>query len=466
MDEIVFWYLNGARGSGTVTVPSTAQAGEWKLTVLCNRSPDTRATVSLILEAGEEEESLTPVVTLEDCEQTYTAMPLSAPEAKVTRPDGTALELDVTYVYYQDADCRMELSGAPTAVGTYYVNGFTEASDGLTAAESAPARIKILPAVPVIHLADQTVSYTGKSVIVDKAQVTLVGSDVYEGSVVYRYYQDAGCRMELSGVPEEPGIYYVKAFVEAHGNYAAAESDPARLEVMAGEEEEKPGESGGEPEQPDSGGQTPSDGGIVSETGGQMASRPEETPGEAMSDLPFADVPADAWYYEAIAYICGKGMMNGVAETRFAPQAELTRGMIVTILYRLETDPTYSTALFPDVPVDAYYTNATAWASGNGIVTGYDDGTFRPEDSITREQLATILYRYAVYKGYDVTESGDLSGYTDADCISAYAKDAMAWANSEGLITGVTDTTLNPKGTATRAQVATVLMRFCENAAK
>ena len=117
MDEIVFWYLNGARGSGTVTVPSTAQAGEWKLTVLCNRSPDTRATVSLILEAGEEEESLTPVVTLEDCEQTYTAMPLSAPESKVTRPDGTALELDVTYVYYQDADCRMELSGAPTAVG-------------------------------------------------------------------------------------------------------------------------------------------------------------------------------------------------------------------------------------------------------------------------------------------------------------------------------------------------------------
>lgn len=378
MDEVVFWYLNGARGSGTVTVPSTAQAGEWKLRVLCSRSPDTRATVSLILEAGEVEESLTPVVTLEDCEQTYTAMPLSAPEAKVTRPDGTALEIDVTYVYYQDA----------------------------------------------------------------------------------------GCRMELSGVPEEPGIYYVKAFVEAHGNYAAAESDPARLEVMAGEEEEKPGESGGEPEQPDSGGQTPSDGGIVSETGGQMASRPEETPGEAMSDLPFADVPADAWYYEAIAYICGKGMMNGVAGTRFAPQAELTRGMIVTILYRLETDPTDSAALFPDVPVDAYYTNATAWASGNGIVTGYDDGTFRPEDSITREQLATILYRYAVYKGYDVTESGDLSGYTDADGISAYAKDAMAWANSEGLITGVTDTTLNPKGTATRAQVATILMRFCENAVK
>ena len=131
-----------------------------------------------------------------------------------------------------------------------------------------------------------------------------------------------------------------------------------------------------------------------------MASRPEETPGEVMSDLPFADVPADAWYYEAIAYICGKGMMNGVAETRFAPQAELTRGMIVTLLYRLETDPTDSAALFPDVPVDAYYTNATAWA------------------------------------------------------------------NSEGLITGVTDTTLNPKGTATRAQVATILMRFCENAAK
>ena len=105
-------------------------------------------------------------------------------------------------------------------------------------------------------------------------------------------------------------------------------------------------------------------------------------------------------------------------------------------------------------------------AEENGIVTGYGDGTFGPEDSITREQLAAILYRYASYKGYDVTISADLSSYTDADSVSAYAVDAMSWANAEGLITGVTATTLNPTGTATRAQVATILMRFVENVAK
>ena len=187
---------------------------------------------------------------------------------------------------------------------------------------------------------------------------------------------------------------------------------------------------------------------------------------ELVSDLPFTDVGVNDWFYGAVEYVYDNGMMNGVTATKFGPDAQLTRGMIVTILYRLEGEPSVSGNDFSDVVSGQYYADPVAWAAKNGIVTGYGDGTFGPENSITREQLAAILYRYADYKGYDVTKTADLSGYTDAASVSSYAKDAMAWANAEGLITGVTSTVLNPKGTATRAQVATILMRFCENIAK
>ena len=136
--------------------------------------------------------------------------------------------------------------------------------------------------------------------------------------------------------------------------------------------------------------------------------------------------------------------------------------MIVTILYRLENEPAAGTASFSDVASGAYYAKAVAWAAENGVVTGTTATTFAPDAPITREQMAAILYRYATLKGYDVSQKADLSGYTDAGTISAYASDAMAWANAQGLITGVTNTTLAPKSSATRAQVATILMRFCE----
>lgn len=181
--------------------------------------------------------------------------------------------------------------------------------------------------------------------------------------------------------------------------------------------------------------------------------------------LPFTDVNGH-WALNAIEYVYDNGMMNGTTSTKFGPKLELTRGMLVTILYRLEKEPAISGSAFTDVDGDAYYAAATAWAAANGIVTGYADGTFGPEDAITREQLAVILCRYASYKGYDVSKAADLSAYTDAAAISAYAEDAMAWANAEGLVTGVTASTLNPRGTASRAQVATILMRFCENIAK
>ena len=181
----------------------------------------------------------------------------------------------------------------------------------------------------------------------------------------------------------------------------------------------------------------------------------------------FADVAADAWYADAVQYVYENGMMSGTSETTFSPDLTTTRGMIVTILYRLENEPTVTgTTAFTDVAADQYYANAVAWAAQNGIVSGIDATTFAPNNAITREQMAAILYRYAQFKGYDVSVKADLSVYTDAAQVSTYATDAMAWANGAQLITGISQTTLTPAGNATRAQVATILMRFCENIAK
>ena len=184
----------------------------------------------------------------------------------------------------------------------------------------------------------------------------------------------------------------------------------------------------------------------------------------------FADVAADAWYADAVQYVYENGMMSGTSETTFSPDVTTTRGMIVTILYRLEGSPDLSNENlgypYADVDANAYYADAVYWARQNGIVSGMSAEQFAPNNAITREQMAAILYRYAQFKGYDVSAKADLSVYTDAAQVSAYATDAMAWANGAQLITGTSATTLTPAGNATRAQVATILMRFCENIAK
>lgn len=184
----------------------------------------------------------------------------------------------------------------------------------------------------------------------------------------------------------------------------------------------------------------------------------------------FADVAADAWYADAVQYVYENGMMSGTSETTFSPDLTTTRGMIVTILYRLEGSPDLSNENlgypYADVDANAYYADAVYWARQNGIVSGMSAEQFAPNNAITREQMAAILYRYAQFKGYDVSVKADLSVYTDAAQVSTYATDAMAWANGAQLITGTSQTTLTPAGNATRAQVATILMRFCENIAK
>ena len=182
--------------------------------------------------------------------------------------------------------------------------------------------------------------------------------------------------------------------------------------------------------------------------------------------LPFHDVAEGDWFYDAVRYAYETGLMDGVGDNLFAPNSETTRAQLVTILYRLEGEPEPGgDSGFSDVAAGTWYTDAVAWAAENGIVNGTTDTTFAPGDDITREQLVTVLYRYAESKGYDVSASADLSGYPDAGQVQDYAQPAMAWAVAEGIVEGV-DGPLNPAGNATRAQIATILMRFCEGVAK
>lgn len=184
---------------------------------------------------------------------------------------------------------------------------------------------------------------------------------------------------------------------------------------------------------------------------------------ETPSETKFNDVSANDWFASAVDYVTGKGMMNGTADNTFSPKANTTRGMVVTVLYRLENQPSISAASFTDVASGAYYANAVAWANANGIVSGYGSGKFGPNDKVTREQLAAILYRYAQYKKYDVSGANSLDGYTDVQSVSSYAVPALQWANAAGVVTGKSGNKLDPKGNATRAEVAAMLMRFCEN---
>lgn len=175
---------------------------------------------------------------------------------------------------------------------------------------------------------------------------------------------------------------------------------------------------------------------------------------------PFTDVKDADWFYDGVLWAEDEGLMNGTTATTFAPNDTTTRGMLVTILWRLAGKPDAKGEQFDDVDDGAYYADATVWGCANDIICGYGDGNFGPNDAITRQQMATILYRYAKYAKYDVTAAADLSDYDDADEVASWAEDALAWANAEGLINGMTEDTLVPAGNATRAQVAAILYRM------
>ena len=176
----------------------------------------------------------------------------------------------------------------------------------------------------------------------------------------------------------------------------------------------------------------------------------------AESDTGFSDVSANAWYADAVEYVSDNGIMNGTSATTFSPESSMTRAMLVTVLYRASGSPAVTGSTnFTDVSSNAYYTDAVAWASANGIVTGYGNGHFGSNDPVNRAQIATILWRYA---GSPTAESGQ--DFVDENTIPTYASTAVDWARANGVVNGKEGNRFDPQGNATRAQVATILRNY------
>lgn len=193
----------------------------------------------------------------------------------------------------------------------------------------------------------------------------------------------------------------------------------------------------------------------------------EDKDDEETTELNFTDVKESDWFYKGVAYVVDKGVMSGVSENQFDPSGKLTRAMLVQMLYNMESRPACDAEnAFIDVPVGQWYTDAVIWANDEKIVSGMGDGLFAPNMEITREQMVVMLYNYAKYKGYDVTASADLSKFADNASVSTWAQPAMQWAVAEGYISGMGDNQLAPHGTATRAEIASVIMRFMEATAE
>jgi len=176
----------------------------------------------------------------------------------------------------------------------------------------------------------------------------------------------------------------------------------------------------------------------------------------------FDDVRMNAWYYEGVQYAYEHNLMQGVGETKFEPEGITTRGMFVTVLWRLEGKPKSTGNVFADVSNEQYYYEAVKWAVANDIVQGYSSEVFGADNAVTREQMATIIYRYARYKNYDISSATDIGRFQDSTTVSSYAFDSMTWAVAEEIIQGTSENELNPQGVATRAQFATIMMRFNE----
>ena len=179
-------------------------------------------------------------------------------------------------------------------------------------------------------------------------------------------------------------------------------------------------------------------------------------------DIPFIDIHTTDWYYESVRFALNHGLFNGTSTTTFSPDRTMTRGMLVTVLHRFVGEPAEGESTFTDVPANAYYASAVAWAAKKGIVNGVGKNRFNPDGIITREQMATILFRFATKYGYNTDLRENFSAFSDGNAVSSYAKDALRWAVGMELING-SNGKLMPQSGATRAQVAAILMRFIEN---
>ena len=182
----------------------------------------------------------------------------------------------------------------------------------------------------------------------------------------------------------------------------------------------------------------------------------------AESTSPFKDVKPSDWFYDAVQYAYENDLMSGTGDERFSPDEVVTRGMLVTVLYKMDGRPEASDLPFTDVPSDEWYADPIAWASENGIVSGYGDGKFGPNDPVSREQMATILYQYAQYKDYDLSALGSVPAFSDGDKAGRYALTPLSWAVGKGVISGIGNNLLAPNENIERSHVAAVMKSFCE----
>lgn len=379
---------------------------------------------------------------------------------------------------------------------------FTPSENNTYSIKKGNSPITVNKATPTITLSNKSVVYTGSFIEINTAVVLLVNNEIYNGDITYNYYNNIACTilttttsgaLYAGSAPIKAGTYYCKASIVAIGNYNAASSNIATLIINAPAyyTVSNTAGTGGKitPKQTNvaPGGNvtitiTPNDGYKIAYV--KIDSVLVDTKStyklenisqdhtvtvtfqktEVTDEEPFAftDVTPDAWYYDSILFVYNKGLMKGVSSELFDPQGTMTRAMLVTVLWRMDGSPATSLGNnpFSDVTAGQCYTNAVLWAYGNDIVYGYDNDTFGPGDYINREQLMTIIYRYLNFSGSDMTATNNLKTFSDAGDISDWALDAMKFAVGEKLITGVTSTTLEPKGNATRAQVATILARF------
>lgn len=180
-------------------------------------------------------------------------------------------------------------------------------------------------------------------------------------------------------------------------------------------------------------------------------------------NVEYTDVSETDWYYNDVLSVSNMDLMNGISDTSFSPSENTTRAMLVTTLWRLEDKPNGKDITYEDVIKKEYYYDAVSWATENNIVDGYDSKTFGPNDNATREQLITIMYRYAKYKNYDISHDVSLSAFDDDDNVSEYAVEPFMWGIANKIITGTSDSTLSPKDNTIRCQMAAILNRFCDN---
>ena len=366
-----------------------------------------------------------------------TAMLASMAQAAEITPSTVKVELDENQnTFTVDIHVNEEEKFAGMEFGIDLPDGVE-----LTGVEYLDSAIKGASHTPVVTREEENRTYFG----------FYLGENAFQGeydvaTLTFRYSGDADVEIVLG--------YSNVVSLDNNGETTSDEtSNSFTIEVTR--EDNQGGSSGGGNT---GGGNTGGGSNTGGNNGGQTDIGEGDTP---LGSAPFTDVADDAWYKEAVDYVYANGLMSGTSATTFAPSTQLSRAMMVQILYNLEEQPVVTeSAAFTDVAAGAWYAGAVNWAAGEGIVSGYGNDRFGPDDLITREQMANMLYYYAQYKGYDVSASGELSSFTDGASTSGWAAEAVQWAVGSGLLSGKGGGVLDPRGTATRAEAASIFMRF------